>query len=97
MKKDYSKHVACLRQVLGILKRDDRRYVCHAIRDTRSSTRVKDELRSWVMQLLGGRSSLENWLSRKCEIYVFSRPDYKKRMRELRIRWVKWMIKELSK
>ena len=100
--KDYSEHIACLERVRKSLTRRNG-YICFLIDPEFTSPETYDELRCWIRELLysGGRfcPSLDSWLLHVHGINVLEYPadEASEYMRQLRLRWVDWMIAELSR
>jgi hypothetical protein len=72
-------------------------YVCNAIgtKDDWQTT----YLRLWVSNMLGGRSTLLAWLldtNRLNSPLEYSDNELKSHTKELRLKWIYWMISELE-
>jgi hypothetical protein len=86
-------NTSILRQAREIIKSGEQNFVCLAIRKIKTgSVDDRASLRAWVVALLDGSPSLEDWIIR---IYayepklVWTSDD---KMRETRLAWIDWMI-----
>ena len=85
-----------LKQARKLIKQGNEKYICSAIGSVGSSAVQEASLITWVGSMLGNNLTLGGWLKHNQRIPCFY-GDYEKHHRELRLRWLDWMIKECEK
>lgn len=68
--------------------------ICDALNPTYFPIEIKlrGYLVEWILQMLGGRAWLEDWIREERGFY----PN-KKQLKQIRLKWIDWMIGELKK
>jgi len=85
-------YISILRQVRAQLKSDRVGYICTNVRKVHTADiYYREGLRLWIMELLGGVGSLEDWLVREgySKHLVW---DSATKVNETRLAWIDWMI-----
>jgi hypothetical protein len=83
-----------LREARGRIEDRSLSYVCLAINHPKQwNGNDRENLKSWVLALLGSHYTLESWIEENCGVWI--REDMKRdaeKMRVTRLAWIDWMI-----
>ena len=68
--------------------------ICDATNPTETTIEfsVRHYLVEWILKMLGGRAWLEDWLYYRHGLHAS-----KEELKQIRLRWIDWMIEELQK